>query len=586
VLTIGAWLASLGMSEYAARFVENRIDLSVLPELTDQDLEKLGVLMGDRRKMLRAIRDLGNVSAAVTPALTPAPAPPVVATSLAPAAAGAGERRYLTVMFCDLVGSTSIAAQLDAEEWRDLVGSYLDAASAAVIEMGGHVAKKLGDGLMTLFGYPVAQENDAERAARAALSIQRALVDLNRKNAATGKPELIARIGLETGPAVLDATGEIYGDVANIAARVQALAEPGAVLITARVQRQIAGLFVAEERGAHTLKGVPEPTALYRLVRASGGGRRAGQRNLTPLVGRDEEMAMLMRRWQRARQADGQLVMIVGEPGLGKSRLLEEFHTRLSDTPHTWVEWSGTVTGTWLWPKRKSEGLGSSSGRSRYPPILQRFASEGAERVAGNKMALNVERIVDGGVSRQEPLRRSGRFETLHLPLASSHRQMRIFGPIVLPQALLMASRQAQFRLGRSVGAQLIGDQRRRRKALFPEQFAHEVRGRPCVAAPLHQQVENFSLVVDRSPEPESSAADQDSHLVEMPLRRRPMTPAAKFPGEQRPELQHPSPDCLIRDIQPALGQQILDVTEAEGEAKVQPHRVPDDVRRELVASE
>jgi predicted ATPase len=121
---------------------------------------------------------------------------------------------------------------------------------------------------------------------------------------------------------------------------VQALAEPGAVLVTARVQRQIAGLFVAEERGTHTLKGVPEPIALFRIVRASGGGRRSGQRNVTPLVGRDDEMTMLRRRWERARQGDGQLVLIVGESGLGKSRLIEEFHARLGDTPHTWVEWS------------------------------------------------------------------------------------------------------------------------------------------------------------------------------------------------------------------------------------------------------
>ena len=243
-------------------------------------------------------------------------------------------------MFCDLVGSTSISAGLDAEDWRDLVGAYLDAASAAVTEMGGHVAKKLGDGLMALFGYPVAQENDAERAARAALSIQRALAEINRKNAGTGKPALNARIGIETGPVVVDAAGEIYGDAPNTAARVQALAEPGTVVVTARVQRQIAGLFVAEERGSHELKGVPEPVTLFRLVRASGGGRRAGQRHLTPLVGRDEEIAMLMRRWERARQGDGQLVLIVGEPGLGKSRLIEEFHARLRDTPHTWVEWS------------------------------------------------------------------------------------------------------------------------------------------------------------------------------------------------------------------------------------------------------
>ena len=139
---------------------------------------------------------------------------------------------------------------------------------------------------------------------------------------------------------MVDASGEIYGDAPNTAARVQALAEPGAVVVTAQVQRQIAGLFVAEERGTHELKGVPEPVKLFRLVRASGGGRRSGQRHLTPLVGRDEEITILMRRWERARRGDGQLVLIVGEPGLGKSRLIEEFHARLRDAPHTWVEWS------------------------------------------------------------------------------------------------------------------------------------------------------------------------------------------------------------------------------------------------------
>jgi predicted ATPase len=186
----------------------------------------------------------------------------------------------------------------------------------------------------------VAQENDAERAARAALSIHRALAEVNRKNAGSGKPALNARIGIETGPVVVDAAGEIYGDAPNTAARVQALAEPGTVIVTARVQRQIAGLFVAEERGTHDLKGVPEPVTLFRLVRASGGGRRAGQRHLTPLIGREEDIAVLMRRWERARNGDGQLVLIVGEPGLGKSRLIEEFHARLGATPHTWVEWS------------------------------------------------------------------------------------------------------------------------------------------------------------------------------------------------------------------------------------------------------
>jgi AAA ATPase domain/Adenylate and Guanylate cyclase catalytic domain len=175
---------------------------------------------------------------------------------------------------------------------------------------------------------------------RAALSIQRALAELNSRNAAAGKPQLKARIGLEAGPVVVDAAGEIFGEVPNVAARVQAIAEPGTVLITAQVQRQIAGLFVAEECGSHTLKGVPAPVTLYRIVRASGGGRRSGRRHLAPLIGRDEEMAMLLRRWERARQGDGQFILIVGEPGLGKSRLLDEFRARLRETPHTWAEWS------------------------------------------------------------------------------------------------------------------------------------------------------------------------------------------------------------------------------------------------------
>jgi class 3 adenylate cyclase len=341
-MDLAVWLRSLGLERYEAVFRENEIDERVLPSLTQEDLKEIGVVpVGHRRILLEAIAALRTDAGAQASSPTKAPARPVVATTThAPIVEAVGERRHLTVLFCDLVGSTSISAALDAEDWRDLVGVYLRAASAAVTEMGGHVAKKLGDGLMALFGYPLAQENDAERAARAALSIQRALGEVNRKNTGSGKPTLSARIGIETGPVVIDASGEIYGDAPNTAARVQALAEPGTVVVTARVQRQIAGLFVAEERGSHDLKGVPEPVTLFQLVRASGGGRRAGQRQLTPLVGREEEIAILMRRWERARHSDGQLVLIVGEPGLGKSRLIEEFHTRLGQTPHTWVEWS------------------------------------------------------------------------------------------------------------------------------------------------------------------------------------------------------------------------------------------------------
>ena len=155
-------------------------------------------------------------------------------------------------MFCDLVGSTSLAAKLDAEDWRNLVNAYLDEASAAVTGFGGHVLKRLGDGLMALFGYPQAQENDAERAVRAALAIQRALADINARNAAKGAPELSARIGIESGPVVVDAAGEVFGDAPNVAARVQAAAEPGSVLIT--VERPAPGRRALRRRGARARK--------------------------------------------------------------------------------------------------------------------------------------------------------------------------------------------------------------------------------------------------------------------------------------------------------------------------------------------
>ena len=184
---IADWLEKLGMSEYAQRFTENGISVAALRHLTDQDLKDIGVLLGHRRIILAVIvasatpKADANVTAASAPTSA---APSIAAASAAPVTEAVGERRHVTVTFCDLVDSTGISARLDAEEWRDLVGAYLDAASTAVTDMGGKVAKKLGDGLMALFGYPVAQENDPERAVRAALAIQRALAELNRKNAA------------------------------------------------------------------------------------------------------------------------------------------------------------------------------------------------------------------------------------------------------------------------------------------------------------------------------------------------------------------------------------------------------------------
>jgi class 3 adenylate cyclase/tetratricopeptide (TPR) repeat protein len=324
------WLRGLGLERYQAAFRDNLIDMDVVRDLDDSDLEKLGLPLGDRKRILKAI--------AVLPALDAAALIPVAA----PRRRDEAERRPITVLFCDLVGSTSLAAKLDAEDWRDLVGAYLDVAAEAVTRYGGHVAKKLGDGLMALFGYPRAQENDAERAARAGLDILRALQDLNVANAARGLPELAARIGLDSGPVVVDSAGEVFGDAPNVAARAQSAAEPGMMLVTAAVRRQVAGLFVIDDKGPQELKGIPGSPVLYQIVRATGGGRRTGARIQTPLVGRDDDLATLLKRWERARGGEGQFIQIVGEPGLGKSRLIDELRGRLAETPHSWVEWTSS----------------------------------------------------------------------------------------------------------------------------------------------------------------------------------------------------------------------------------------------------
>src|ERR1700729_770433 len=328
-MDVATWLRGLGLERHEAAFRDNLIDLDVVRELTESDLEKLGLALGDRKRVLKAIAGLPAAEAAAIPIA-------------APRARDKAERRPVTVMFCDLVGSTSLAATLDAEDWRDLVGGYLADAAKAIGQYGGHVAKKLGDGLMALFGYPRAQENDAEPAARAGLAILRALEDLNAANAGRGLPALAARIGLDSGPVVVDSYGEVFGDAPNLAARVQSAAEPGTMLVTAAVWRQVAGLFVVEDKGPHEPKGVPGSPVLFRIMRPSGGGRRAGARIQTPLVGRDDDLAILIKRWERSRGGEGQFVQIVGEPGIGKSRLIDELRGQLAERPHSWVEWASS----------------------------------------------------------------------------------------------------------------------------------------------------------------------------------------------------------------------------------------------------
>jgi class 3 adenylate cyclase len=257
-----------------------------------------------------------------------------------------GERRHLTVLFCDLVNSTSLAAQLDPEDWREIVVNYHRSTAQEVDRFGGHVAQFLGDGVIAYFGWPDAHDDDVERAVRAGLAILEAISKFNTESSHS---RLAARVGIDSGVVVIgDGTGkgaDVYGEAPNMAARVQAAAEPGALLITQAVHRLIPGVFVVQECGAQVLKGIPDPVPLYRVIRPSGmrGPRAAAAaRGMTPFVGRGDELRLLINRWERAVEGEGQVVLVTGEPGIGKSRLVQRFHEELALHPHTWLE-SGAV---------------------------------------------------------------------------------------------------------------------------------------------------------------------------------------------------------------------------------------------------
>jgi class 3 adenylate cyclase/tetratricopeptide (TPR) repeat protein len=328
---IADWLKQLGMSEYVQCFAENRIDFSVLPDLTDQDLEKLGVLLGDRRKMLRAISGLKAVDAPIAVA-TAAPA--------APRPLDTAERRQVTVMFSDLVGSTALSARMDPEDLREVISAYQNCVAETVQRFGGFVAKFMGDGVLIYFGYPQAHEDDAERAVRAGLELIAAVKDLKTHAV------LQTRVGIATGLVVvgdLIGSGEaqergIVGETPNLAARLQCIAQPNGVVIAESTRRLLGNLFELEDLGAQDLKGIAGPVRAWAALReASVEGRFEAfhASGLTELVGREEELDLLFRRWSKAKTGEGQAVLLSGEPGIGKSRLTAALLERLANAPHT-----------------------------------------------------------------------------------------------------------------------------------------------------------------------------------------------------------------------------------------------------------
>jgi class 3 adenylate cyclase len=254
-----------------------------------------------------------------------------------------GERRHLTVLFSDLVGSTEIASHLDPERWREIVADYHHAAARVIERYGGSVAQYLGDGVMAYFGWPEAHDNDAERGVHAGLAI---LSAISKFNVLPDRPKLSVRIGIDSGAVVVgsgtDKSADVFGDTPNIAARVQAAAEPSTVVVTDAVHRLVSGLFVVENCGTPVLKGIERQIQLYRVVQPSGVRGRlqaaAAVSGLTPFVGREDELRLLMNRWERALEGEGQMALIVGEAGIGKSRLVQHFREQIARTPHSWVE--------------------------------------------------------------------------------------------------------------------------------------------------------------------------------------------------------------------------------------------------------
>jgi class 3 adenylate cyclase/predicted ATPase len=332
---IADWLEKLGMSEYAQRFAENDIDFTILADLTDQDLEKIGVAsLGHRRKLLRALGDLKDAKKSEPGVAIAAVAP------VAPRPQDTAEHRQVTVMFSDLVGSTALSARMDPEDLREVISAYQKCVAETVRRFGGFVAKYMGDGVLVYFGYPQAHEDDAERAVQVGLELIAAVAALNTHSS------LQTRVGIATGLVVvgdLIGSGEaqergIVGETPNLAARLQALAEPNTVVIADGTRRLLGNLFELDDLGPKDLKGITGPLRAWVALRASSAEGRFDALHtvgLTALVGREEELELLLRRWSRAKGGEGQVVLLSGEAGIGKSRLTAALLERLSSEPHT-----------------------------------------------------------------------------------------------------------------------------------------------------------------------------------------------------------------------------------------------------------
>jgi class 3 adenylate cyclase/predicted ATPase len=342
VSSLGGWLVELGLEQYAEVFEQEEVTLDDLPHLSSADLKELGLPLGPRNRILRAAAAISAgepVSVPVAAEPVQAPEKPAPAPAAAPVSASAkppnesapqGERRQLTVMFCDMVGFTALASRVDPEVLQKIIRIYEDGCAAAITRYDGYVFQRLGDGIVAFFGYPLAHENEAERAIRAGLDIIDAFADMD----VTEVGHLEVRIGIATGLVVVaSAEKGAVGETMNLASRLQGIAQVDTIVVSERVKRLAGRGFEYEDLGAQNLKGISQPTNAFGISGVSDAASRfdaaQGQSELTALVGRDQEIGLLMERWQLAQDGEGQVVLLSGEPGIGKSRILSSLRENL-----------------------------------------------------------------------------------------------------------------------------------------------------------------------------------------------------------------------------------------------------------------
>jgi class 3 adenylate cyclase/tetratricopeptide (TPR) repeat protein len=380
------WLRANNFEQYADVFEANDIDLDILAELTEGDLEQLGVSLGNRRRLLKAIAERSAGAAAAKP------------TVEAAEASGEAERRQVTVMFCDMVGSTALSGAIDPELLGGLIRRYQDAAAGAIGRFGGFVAKFMGDGVLAYFGFPQAFEDAAERAVRAALAILAEVGGIERPDGA----RVQARIGIATGLVVVGeivGTGSaqertIVGETPNLAARLQALAAPDTILVSETTQSLIGGFFTLERTGEHELKGFARPVPAWRVIGEAAvmsrfaAGRSGGS---TPLIGRAHEMGLMLDRWQLARQGEGQIVTLIGEAGIGKSRSLEALQEAIAGEPHGLIhlQCSPYHTDSALYPVIRDLSHTAGFATADTPAVrIEKLRALFSERAATDPLAI------------------------------------------------------------------------------------------------------------------------------------------------------------------------------------------------------